>query len=46
MANGIGERPLPSVEAEKSLMGTTGIYGTTKFEVPNGSTRYLVFSSG
>ena len=46
MASGVGERPLPNPSSERSLLGLGGFAGVMKFEVPNNSTRYLVFSSG
>ena len=45
MASGVGERPLPDPASEKALIGLNGFAGVAKFEVPNNSTRYLVFPS-
>lgn len=46
MASGSGERPLGTPVQEKSLLGIDGVNGIKRFEVPNSTTRYLVFSSG
>lgn len=46
MASGTFERPLPDPEIERSLLGLGGFGGVMRFEVPNNSTRYLVFASG
>ena len=46
MASGIGDRPLPDPSSEKSLLVLGGVNGIMRFEVPNNSTCYLVFSSG
>ena len=46
MASGTYERPVLDPGKENSLLGLGGISGTMRFEVPNSSTRYLVFSSG
>ena len=45
MASGVGERPLPDPASEKSLLGLGGFTWTLRCEVPNNSTRYLVFPS-
>lgn len=46
MASGAFERPLPDPASERSILGLGGFGGVMRFEIPNNSTRYLVFASG